>query len=350
MQNINKGVDKNINKGVDKDKNKDQQTLIVSEHHDGQRLDNFLLRSLKSVPKSLIYRLLRKGYIRVNKKKAKPLLKLCEQDIITVPALRMSEPKQLEISQDIVNLIKQQIIYEDNYLLIINKPAGMAVHGGSKVSCGVIEACKKIYEGSFIELIHRLDKETSGCLVMAKKSSVLKDLNKMLAEGQIKKTYHALVYGRWPKACHKIDLPLTKKIYSSNEHKTIVDKISGKASLTTVSVLKQFSNIAALMSLHPKTGRTHQLRVHTKEIGCPVIGDVKYGYSKDKNKDKDKDKNKNKNSGLPVLPKSLKVNRMFLHAYQIKFTHPATGELVVAQAPYDDKTEIFISNLGRSRV
>jgi 23S rRNA pseudouridine955/2504/2580 synthase len=301
--------------------------LCVSEHHDGQRLDNFLLRELKSVPKSLIYRLLRKGVIRVNRKRSKPDLRLNIGDKMYIPSLRMSEEKKILITQDFIDRINSCILYEDDSILVINKPAGVAVHAGSGVEFGIIEAMKEVVgKNGFIELIHRLDRGTSGCLVLAKKSSVLKKLNNMLANGEIRKTYHAIVAGRWPKASHKIELPLLKKESGIKNGKPVcVDYKSGKQSLTTVSVIEFYGKNASLLSLHPKTGRTHQLRVHTSASGYPILGDQKYGdnkYSDDKRLS----------------------SRMFLHANQIKFNHPKTNEIVNIIAPYDDKFLAIIKN------
>ena len=311
-----------------KDNNKldNNKLLCVSEHYDGQRLDNFLFREFKSVPKSLIYRLLRKGVIRVNKKRSKPDLKLNIGDNIFVPSLRMREEKKILITKDFVERIKSCILYEDDSILVINKPAGVAVHAGSGVEFGIIEAMKEVVgKNGFIELIHRLDRGTSGCLVLAKKSSVLKKLNNMLANGEIRKTYHAIVAGRWPKASHKIELPLLKKESGIKNGKQVcVDYKSGKKSLTTVSVIEFYGKNYSLLSLHPKTGRTHQLRVHTSASGFPIIGDQKYGdnkYSDDKRLN----------------------SRMFLHAHQIKFSHPKTNQIINIIAPYDDKFLAIIS-------
>ena len=286
-----------------------------------------MFRELKSVPKSLIYRLLRKGNIRVNKKRSKPDKKLNIGDNIYVPSLRMSEEKKLIITSDFIARIKSCILYEDDSILVINKPVGVAVHCGSGVDFGVIEAMKEVVgDNGFIELIHRLDRATSGCLVLAKKSSVLKKLNNMLANGEIKKTYHAVVQGRWPKAKHQIDLPLLKKESGIKNGKQVcVDLQSGKPSLTTVSVLKNFGDEHTLLSLHPKTGRTHQLRVHTSVSGHPIVGDQRY--------------NENDKSSVKILS-----SRMFLHAYKIKFNHPKTDEVVNIIAPYDDKFSVIVNS------
>jgi 23S rRNA pseudouridine955/2504/2580 synthase len=315
--------------------NKNIKIYKVTSNYIDQRLDNFLLRNLKSVPKSLIYRLLRQGHIRVNKKRAKQVYRMQEGDEVQVPDLRMREEKKVEVAASFVDKIRENILYEDKYLLVINKPAGIASHAGSGISVGVIEALKKSMqqEDDFLELIHRLDRGTSGCLVMAKKSSVLKELNKMLADGEVKKTYHAIVKGRWPKSCHKVDLPLYKKESGANGIRQVfVDKINGKSALTTVGVLNNFGSAASLLSLHPKTGRTHQLRVHTSYNGHPILGDEKYGVLETKSRS-------SVNLNLP------KACRMFLHAYQISFKHPITDEQVIIKAPYDKKMLDFIDML-----
>ena len=237
------------------------------------------------MPKSLIYRLLRQGHIRVNKKRAKQVYRMQEGDEVQVPDLRMKDEKKIEVATGFIDKLKENILYEDKYLLVINKPAGIASHAGSGINVGVIEALKKTMqkEDDFLELIHRLDRGTSGCLVMAKKSSVLKALNKMLVDGTIKKTYHAIVSGRWPKSCHKVDLPLLKKeTKACGVRQVFVDKKNGKSALTTVGVLNNFGSAASLLSLHPKTGRTHQLRVHTSYNGHPILGDDKYSVKEKK--------------------------------------------------------------------
>ena len=321
-----------------KDQKKSGYNLVVSEHYDGQRLDNYLLREFKSVPKSLLYRLLRKGAIRVNSKRAKTDARVVTDDKIYVPSLRLGESgdigrksENLKVPNDFIEMIKANILYEDKYLLVLNKPAGVASHGGTGIIFGVAEVVKEIYKNDFIELIHRLDRGTSGCLVLAKKSSVLKKLNQMLADGDINKTYHAVVSGRWPKACHRVELPLLKKEFGSKGVRQVfVDHKNGKSALSTVSIISSFGEKATLLALHPKTGRTHQLRVHTAHMGSPILGDDKYG---------------NKNNIVNKQNKGIKISRMYLHAYKIKFKHPITGDDILVTAPYDKKLTDFISQL-----
>ena len=297
----------------------------VLEHHDGQRLDNFLMREHRKVPKSLLYRLMRTGRIRVNGHKAKPELRLEIGDKISMPVVIEPEKQAMtSVSEGLSQHLKQAVLFESSEYLILNKPAGLAVHGGTDQSQGLIESVRLIFEKSqHWELAHRIDKETSGCIVIAKKRQALLHFQDCLKTPEgVRKTYHLLVMGRWPKAVHKVELPLYKS-ESLHGHVVRVDKIKGKYACTTFEILKSFPQ-TTLLSAHLKTGRTHQIRVHSAAIGCPIVGDPRY-------------------SQIKPLPTQFnrEIPRMFLHAQHLKF-HTSSGELISVEAPFD---EIWIRGL-----
>lgn len=266
-----------------------------------QRLDNYLIRQLKGVPKSHIYRIIRSGEVRINKKRAKPDTRIQIGDIIRIPPVRLSEEKQHFVSDSLAERLAKHIIYEDTGLIVINKPAGIAVHGGSGVSLGLIEAMRVLRpELSYLELVHRLDRETSGCIVLAKKRSVLKALHQLLANKDVQKTYWALVCKPWKgaKSC-TVDMPLLKNTLRSGERVVRVDP-EGKASQTHFKLLQNFEEVC-LLEARPATGRTHQIRVHSAHCGHPIVGDDKYGAT-------------------AVLDPKTFGQRLYLHAHSISFT------------------------------
>jgi 23S rRNA pseudouridine955/2504/2580 synthase len=274
----------------------------ISSEEEGQRIDNYLLRILKGVPRSMIYRIIRSGEVRINKKRAQASTRLQGGDIIRVPPLRMSPEKQFTVSPGVDKKLSQNIIYEDDCLLVINKPAGMAVHGGSGVSLGVIEALRKMRpELSYLELVHRLDRETSGCLLLTKRRSTLRALHALLEKREISKTYWAILVNRWEgKRTAYVDVALEKNTLKSGERMVIV-KEDGKASRTTFNLLENFAHCCLVESL-PKTGRTHQIRVHGAHLQHPILGDEKYGGDKSSIKIPGKQRN------------------LYLHAYALQFT------------------------------
>ena len=304
------------------------QTLNLDEDYQGQRIDNFLKTLLKGVPKSMIYRIIRKGEVRVNKKRIKPEYKLQAGDVLRIPPIRVSEPSEAPSTKlDKVASLESHIIYEDKHLLVINKPSGMAVHGGSGLSFGVIEALRALRpQQKFLELVHRIDRDTSGCLVVAKKRSVLKELHAQLRDKQMDKRYHALVAGRWPESRFKVKAPLAKNTLKSGERMVSVSP-DGKPSETRYRILQQF-NDATLVEASPITGRTHQIRVHCLHAGHPIACDDKYG---------DKD--------FEERMKVLGLNRLFLHANDIAFIHPDTGQRVSFHAPMDKTLQLTIKRL-----
>lgn len=300
------------------------QYLTVGIDHIGQRLDNYLLSRLKGLPKSRLYRIIRKGEVRVNKKRVKPDYRLHEGDVVRVPPLQLSiTHKKKPPNETLAALLEKAIIFEDKNFLAINKPSGIAVHGGSGIQLGIIESLRAIRpQQKYLELVHRLDRDTSGCLLIAKKSSTLKALHELLRAGTIKKTYLALVAGHWPKALKKIDAPLHKNQLQSGERIVRVHQ-EGKSSLTEFRPIEYFSD-TTLVEAKPVTGRTHQIRVHAQHAKHPIIGDEKYG-----------DKMANKKM------RTLGCKRLFLHASQLEFTLPSADQNFILKA----ELPINLSNL-----
>jgi len=296
----------------------------VDEFSEGQRLDNYLLKHLKGVPKSHIYRVIRKGEVRVNKGRKKAEYKLQLDDVVRIPPIRVSESGQVEASDNLKQLLTDSVLYEDKGLLIINKPSGLAVHSGSGVTIGVIEALRSMYKDP-VELVHRLDRATSGILLIAKKRSVLKNLHEQLAQHQMEKRYTALVKGTWSKKRHTIDAPLYQ-----NSRYTVVDT-KGKEAISHFQPLKNFHQQdfeASLVEVLIETGRTHQIRAHAKHAGHPIAGDDKYGDPR---------------FDAEIKTKGLK--RLFLHAHQLTFTNPLTNEIQKVQAPLTQDLQDFLKQL-----
>ncbi|EJD6044117.1 23S rRNA pseudouridine(955/2504/2580) synthase RluC [Providencia rettgeri] len=295
------------------------QFIEISDDEAGQRIDNFLLTKLKGVPKSMIYRIIRKGEVRVNKGRIKPEYKLLEGDQVRVPPVRVAERETAPVSAKLgkVAALADCILFEDDYILVLNKPSGTAVHGGSGLSFGVIEGLRALRpEARFLELVHRLDRDTSGILLVAKKRSALRALHEQLRLKQMQKDYLALVRGNWQSHTKVVQAPLLKNILQSGERVVKVNS-EGKPSETRFKVEERFEN-ATLIKASPVTGRTHQIRVHTLYAGHPIAFDDRYGDRQFDSQLAD--------TGL---------NRLFLHASALKFTHPNTGEEIRLQAPMD---------------
>ncbi|MFC6440033.1 23S rRNA pseudouridine(955/2504/2580) synthase RluC [Bowmanella sp. JS7-9] len=305
--------------------------IEIDAEQDGQRIDNFLKTQLKGVPKSLIYRVLRKGEVRVNKKRVKPEYKLQSGDLVRVPPLRVAEEKPLpSVRLDSVKNIEQQIIYEDKALMVVNKPSGMAVHGGSGISFGLIESLRALRpDAKFLELVHRLDRDTSGVILVAKKRSALTHLHEQLRSKTADKHYLALVKGQWPRNRHKVKAPLQKNILQSGERMVFVND-AGKPSETHFEVMDTFAN-ATLVKASPITGRTHQIRVHCQHAGHPIACDDKYGDGE-----------------FDRLMQSSGLNRLFLHAWQIRFIHPQSETTVSFEAPLDDYLQGVLKRLDKA--
>ncbi len=327
-QTLSKSID---TKEVDKPK---VRFITIDEEDAGQRIDNFLLRTLKGVPKSHLYRLMRKGEIRVNKKRIKPVYKLALDDILRIAPIRVSEKTDnVSTGLNIVANLEKQILFEDERLIVINKPSGMAVHGGSGLSFGLIEALRALRPNApMLELVHRLDRDTSGCLVVAKKRSALRHLHEQLRNKKVQKFYHALVKGHWPTKLTRVTEGLRKNDLKSGERVVIVDNINGKESETRYKVLERYRG-ATLVRAFPVTGRTHQIRVHCQVSGHSIAMDAKYGHE-----DFDADM---KNKGL---------KRLFLHAASIEFTHPRTEERVKIEAPLEPSLEKLLSKLVKEKL
>lgn len=292
--------------------------LDVDTESADQRLDNFLFRELKGVPKSHVYRLIRSGQVRVNKGRAAAATRLAAGDVVRVPPLRRPSPKA-RVSSRAVPARAFDILHEDDVLLAVNKPAGVAVHGGSGVSFGVIEQLRAARpQARLLELVHRLDRGTSGVLLVAKRRSALRALQQQFRERRVGKTYLVLVLGQWPERLRVIDEPLHKFLLPGGERRVAVapaDDAAARAAVTLVQVRQRWPDYT-LLQVRIKTGRTHQIRVHLAAQGCPVAGDEKYGQF-DHNKRLHK-------QGL---------KRMFLHAWRLQFTHPRSGEAMELEAP-----------------
>jgi len=312
--------------------------VTVDEDYAGQRIDNFLKLHLKGVPKSMLYRILRKGEVRVNKKRVKPEYKIQANDLVRVPPVRVADesapvnPKLTKVAQ-----LENCIIHEDERIMVINKPSGIAVHGGSGLSFGLIEGLRALRpEQKFLELVHRIDRETSGILLVAKKRSALRHLHEQLREKKMQKRYHALVCGAWPDNRFKVKAPLQKNVLKSGERIVNVDP-NGKDSETRYRVLEQYSckegqsiTELTLVEAAPITGRTHQIRVHSLHAGHAILGDPKYATDVSQ-----------------ALTHQVGLQRLFLHAAAISFIHPGSGEQVMFKAKYDKHIHAILQGLHK---
>ena len=305
------------------------QFVTIDEAHAGQRIDNYFVTFLKGVPKSHIYRILRKGEVRVNKGRIKPTYKLKVGDIVRIPPIRVSEAKNIpENLPGPLAKLKESIIYEDKDLIVLNKPAGIAVHGGSGINMGVIETMRVLFPlAKRMELVHRLDRATSGCLLIAKKASVLKDLHEQIREDKMQKTYVTLLKGQITEKKVKIDEPLRKFVTKSGERMVKVSE-DGKPS-STIFYPKQVFENSTLVDVKLITGRTHQIRVHSLHFDHPVAGDDKYG-----------------DEYFNEQMKKAGLKRMFLHARSLRFKHPVTGEIMNPVAPLDKELTEVIKKLS----
>ncbi|MCL6268749.1 23S rRNA pseudouridine(955/2504/2580) synthase RluC [Sansalvadorimonas sp. 2012CJ34-2] len=301
--------------------------LTIDEDQAGQRLDNFLRVVLKGVPKTRIYRIIRKGEVRVNKGRAKAETKLQGGDVVRVPPVRMSEAKAPVVpGMELARQLEAGIVHEDDALIVLNKPSGIAVHGGSGVNLGVIEALRQLRpDNRFLELVHRIDRDTSGCLLVAKKRSLLRHLHTQIREHKMTKVYNALVDGRWSSRRTQVSVPLLKRTLPSGEWVVKV-QADGKTALTYFTVLQRFEK-ATLVEADLKTGRTHQIRVHTRHSGHPILGDDKYGYEH-----------------MQELTRSIGLSRLFLHAARVGF-HMPDGEYREFEAPLPDELNGVLKNL-----
>jgi 23S rRNA pseudouridine955/2504/2580 synthase len=300
----------------------------IGEEEAGQRLDNFLFRSLKGVPKSRIYRMLREGEVRVSGRRAKPEYKLAEGDEVRIPPVRVAEPAATPPPPRITRPLLERTLYRDDSLLVIDKPAGQAVHGGSGVSLGIIEQLRlELPEARFLELAHRLDKETSGVLVLALKRSALVELHRMLREGETRKTYLALAVGDWRDPVRHVKLALHKFTSADGDRRVVVDA-DGQHAHTVFRLLRRAGEFS-LLEAELRTGRTHQIRVHLAALGHPLAGDDKYGDFE-----------------LNRALKKRGLKRMFLHAAKLEMRHPLTGAPLRLEAPLAADLQRFLDTLG----
>jgi 23S rRNA pseudouridine955/2504/2580 synthase len=304
--------------------------LTIDESGESQRIDNFLFKHLKGVPKSHVYRILR-GEVRVNKKRIDQTYRLKFGDLLRIPPIRVAEKHEIEETH--IPAVEFPILYEDDAILAVNKPAGVAVHGGSGVSFGVIEQMRRARpQAKFLELVHRLDRETSGVLLLAKKRSALTAMHEIMREGNSDKRYFALVLGQWKNVKQHVTQPRHKFAPPQGEKRVMVRE-GGQAAHTIFALQKSWAPQNdqpgfSLLEAQLKTGRTHQIRVHLAHLGFPIAGDDKYGdYARNK----------------VMMKQGLK--RMFLHAYSIAFAHPLTGEPMRLVAPLPKELERYIARL-----
>jgi 23S rRNA pseudouridine955/2504/2580 synthase len=308
------------------DKHNKVRLVRVGSDHQGQRLDNFLAAQLKGVPKAAIYRMIRTGQVRINGGRAKPARRLEEDDEVRVPPARTREPHQAEVSEEVRRQVRTAILHEDPDLLVVNKPAGMAVHAGSGLPWGLVDALRQDRPGEYVELAHRLDRETSGCLVLARNGAALKHLSTQFRQGSVQKFYLCLMDGRLPEDLVEVDAPLVRT--DTDSRVPVQAHEDGKPSLTRFRLLQRLRD-CSYVEAELLTGRTHQIRAHARHIGLPLAGDSKYA---------DREAVKRwKTRGL---------NRLFLHAHRLGLTGRG-GEHLEFDAPLPDSLREMLDRLER---
>lgn len=307
------------------------QIVQIDEDRAGQRIDNFLMACFRGVPKSRVYSMLRKGEVRVNKGRIKANYRLQTGDAVRIPPVRMAEPAQVgHAGANVLTLIENNILVEEKGFLVLNKPSGLAVHGGSGLSYGVIEALRQLRpDAPYLELVHRLDRDTSGCLVIAKKRSLLRILHSLLRGegGQMEKRYLALVKGRWQGSERRVDAPLLKNTLRSGERLVTVNE-EGKQALSVFRPVTQYTD-STLVEVELLTGRTHQIRVHAASIGHPIAGDEKYG-----------------DVSFNRLMKEQGLKRLFLHAQALSFPLPEQDDFHIT-APMPPELDAVLERLDK---
>jgi 23S rRNA pseudouridine955/2504/2580 synthase len=314
------------------------QQHLVDDTHAGQRLDRALGTLLPGVPRTRIFRLIRKGEVRVNGKRAAPEQRLLAGDMVRVPPVREHSETAVRVAAGgnprvpvaLRTLINRAIIHEDERLLVLDKPAGVAVHGGSGLSFGVIEALRDLRPDETLELAHRLDRDTSGCLLVARKPAALRTLHALLRDGLVQKSYLTLVAGRWELGHKKIDVPLLTNTRVGGE-RTVRAGVGGKAALTEFRLIEQIAGRASLLEATLHTGRTHQIRVHAAYCQHPVAGDEKYGDAE-----------------FNAELRALGLTRMFLHAHSCSFTWPGGSEVNIS-VPLPAELKAVIDSLAAQR-
>ena len=310
------------------------QLVQISADEAGQRIDNFLLRVCKGVPKSHIYRILRKGEVRVNKKRIKPSYKLQQSDELRMPPIRVSEKQSRRVPDSLIKRLEQRVIYDDDRILVLDKPAGLAVHAGSGIDFGVIDAVQQMHGNRELFLVHRLDRDTSGCLLIARDRDALRSLQFAMQQDRVSKHYLALVRGQWQLQKTGIEMFLRRNKIQGGERLVQVDD-SGKASEsifdTQAIYREQPAGIgSSLMKIQLITGRTHQIRVHSAASGHPLAGDLRYGEASFNEK-----------------MKQLGLQRMFLHASGVRFPHPDNDQEIILEPPLDDDLQQVLDNMGQ---
>ena len=306
---------------MSQDSQNNAYTIAIDENNAGQRLDNYLIKHLKGVPKGHVYRIVRKGEVRVNKKRCKVQQRLLLGDMVRIPPLRTSQRSRLTPSRDDQTTILNTVIYEDDHLMIINKPAGWLVHGGSGSDYGIIETLKQAKQDSpYVELVHRLDKDTSGCLMIAKSRQMLLALHSMLSghSNAISKVYMTLLKGQWTSNTQKVDSGYKLVVDKENTKAAQIDN-EGKKAVSWFYPSAVFSQ-TSLMKVKIDTGRMHQIRVHAAHMNHPVAGDDKYGDFEFNHQ----------------IKKQYKLKRIFLHATQLKLVHPLSKKKLTITAPLPD--------------
>lgn len=303
--------------------------LMVDEDSSGQRLDNYLVRELRGVPRTRLYRALRKGEIRVNKGRVKAHYRVASGDLVRIPPLHVPAPGDPpSIPRHWSEQLTRRVVYEDSGLLVINKPSGLAVHGGSGLSFGLIECLRQMRpEDRYLELVHRLDRDTSGLILVARKPAILRELHRQLREDKVDKRYLALVAGAWPKSRHVVEAPLAKNVLQSGERMVNVSK-QGKRAITEFAIVERLPG-ATLLEAKPITGRTHQIRVHAQHAGFPVCGDDK--YSDDRTR---------------AFCQQVGLKRLFLHARCLRLNLPDAGRLEL-QSALDKDLENVLEKLRK---
>jgi len=313
---------------TDKLQNQEVSHAEVDAETAGQRLDNFLLNRLKGVPRSHVYRLIRSGQVRVNSGRVQARYRLQAGDSVRVPPVRRRVQPHIADPGSGLAWLAERIVYEDDRLLVVDKPSGLAVHGGSGLEFGLIEGLRSLRPAlKTLELIHRLDRGTSGCVMVAKRRSALRQLNRLLREGGVDKRYLALVRGQWQHGTLAIDTPLTvSREGSAAKVRTDVD---GKAALSRFRLVNHFGTLASLLEVEIMTGRTHQIRVHAASVGHPIAGDERYG---------DREFN--------ARCERLGLKRLFLHAQLLQFVWPDSDEEFVVSAPLPEELRNVLDQLG----
>lgn len=305
------------------------QMLSIADEYAGQRIDNFLFTYLKGVPKSRVYRMLRGGEVRINGGRVQATTRLQAGDTLRIPPVRVAEREAVALPTALLQRrLDSRILFEDDHFLALNKPVGLPVHGGTGSSFGVIEGLRHLRpEARFLELVHRLDRDTSGILLVAKKRSALRVLHELFREDRVEKRYLALLAGAWARKHFMVDAPLEKNVAQGGERMVKVSR-QGKPAQTEFRRLQRFE-LATLVEAKPITGRTHQIRVHAAHLGHPILGDERYGRPEDNRRIRE-----------------LGLRRLFLHAAHLSIAHPADGRVLNFEAPLDDELQSFLDTLS----